>query len=155
MWLLSAVSIVVLLNRIDGIVHGKLYNYGLQFSPSWATEYWVFVWLMYVCLALPATLTVVTFGLDLFGKGKDDRPAQAAKATPSNGQIQTYSGNNMVVSCPSCRKMFHKPLTMLDFGTGKAKLVNVCPYCNHILGGAYEKKPDSIQIVEPEEKEAQ
>lgn len=153
-WLLSAVFIVVLLSKIDWIVHGDLYNYGLQFSFNWATSYWMFLRLMYVCLVLPATLTIVALGSELFGRGKGDRSARAVEARSNNGQVQTHKENNMVVSCPNCRKMFYKPLTMLDFSTGKARLVSVCPYCNHILGKADEKKPDDIQILEPEKKEA-
>jgi len=30
-----------LLSRIDFIVHGYLYHYGLQFSYEWANEYWI------------------------------------------------------------------------------------------------------------------
>lgn len=30
-----------LLSRIDFIVHGDLYHYGLQFSYEWANEYWI------------------------------------------------------------------------------------------------------------------
>jgi hypothetical protein len=44
---------------------------------------------------------------------------------------------------------------MLDFSTGKANLVNVCPYCNHILGRTDKKKPDNIEVLEPERKEVQ
>jgi len=31
---------------------------------------------------------------------------------------------------------------MLDFSGGKTKLVNVCPYCNNILGCAEEEDAD-------------
>jgi len=41
----------------------------------------------------------------------------------------------MGISCPKCRRVFGKPLIMLDFGDRKARLVNVCPYCNHVLVG--------------------
>jgi uncharacterized Zn-finger protein len=37
------------------------------------------------------------------------------------------------ITCSACKKMFHRPLVMLDFRGGKARLVNVCPYCNHIM----------------------
>lgn len=30
-----------LLSRIDFIVHGDLYHYGLEFSYDWANEYWI------------------------------------------------------------------------------------------------------------------
>jgi uncharacterized Zn-finger protein len=42
-------------------------------------------------------------------------------------------------TCPSCRKAFTQPLVMLDFEGGKSKLVNVCPYCNQVLGDAEGK----------------
>jgi uncharacterized Zn-finger protein len=41
--------------------------------------------------------------------------------------------------CPSCKKTFGQPLVMLDFEGGKSKLVNVCPYCNQVLGDTEQK----------------
>lgn len=38
--------------------------------------------------------------------------------------------------CPNCGKVFSKPMVMLDFVGGKTRLVNVCPYCSHVLGEA-------------------
>lgn len=49
-------------------------------------------------------------------------------------------GNGMIISCPKCKKVFSRPLVMLDFGGGKPKLVNVCPYCNQALGSTDEKQ---------------
>ena len=43
LWLVSSVFVLLLLSKIDGIVHGELYNYGLQFSFAWASPYWAFV----------------------------------------------------------------------------------------------------------------
>ncbi len=43
------------------------------------------------------------------------------------------------IGCPSCKKTFTQPLVMLDFEGGKSKLVNVCPYCNQVLGDNEEK----------------
>ena len=42
--LMAATSLVLMicLNQIDNIVHGALYNYGLQFSYNWADPYWRF-----------------------------------------------------------------------------------------------------------------
>lgn len=44
--------------------------------------------------------------------------------------------NALIISCPSCKRVFSRPLVMLDFSAGKTRLVNVCPYCNHVLGEA-------------------
>lgn len=43
-------------------------------------------------------------------------------------------------TCPSCKKTFGQPLVMLDFEGGKSKLVNVCPYCNQVLGDTEQKE---------------
>jgi len=52
----------------------------------------------------------------------------------------------MIVSCPSCKKTFGKPLVMLDFSGGKPGLVNTCPYCNARLGEEYVKEDKDIEM---------
>ena len=56
----------------------------------------------------------------------------------TNGNSEYSSG--MIIACPKCKKVFSRPLVMLDFGGGKPKLVNVCPYCNQALGSTDEKQ---------------
>jgi len=153
-WILSAVFTMVLLNKIDGIVHGDLYEYGLQFSFGWATSYWALLRLAFVCLAAPSVLSVIVLASDFLKKDSGHRPVSASQVKPNSGLAETHKENNMVINCPKCGKMFYKPLSMLDFSTGKAKLVSVCPYCSNILGRSDEKIPDNIQILEPEKKEA-
>ena len=53
----------------------------------------------------------------------------------------------LVISCPSCGKVFNRPLVMLDFSSGTTRLVNVCPFCNHTLGEALdsEKNNENVQ----------
>ena len=59
----------------------------------------------------------------------------------------------MDISCPSCRKVFSRPLVIIDFSGGRPKLVNVCPYCNHVLGCADEGESSSdMQMVDVEKK---
>jgi uncharacterized Zn-finger protein len=68
---------------------------------------------------------------------------------------EVNKGNNsMVISCPSCKKVFGRPLVMLNFEGGKTRLVNVCPYCNHVLGNAEnEQTPKSdFQIADEDKK---
>ena len=59
-WIVSAVSIFVLLKDIEQIVHGQLYYYGLRLSPDWADPYRVYTWLIYLCLGLPMALSGFT-----------------------------------------------------------------------------------------------
>ena len=44
--------------------------------------------------------------------------------------------NNTSISCPKCRRIFQTPLVMLDFRGAKPELMNVCPYCNQVLGSS-------------------
>jgi hypothetical protein len=101
-WIISAVSIFVLLRDIELIVHGQLYYYGLRFSADWADPYRAYTWLIFVCLGVP----------------------------------------------------FSRPLVMLDFASGKPKLVNVCPYCNHLLSSTENEKGanGNIHVTNVDEK---
>jgi outer membrane biosynthesis protein TonB len=67
------------------------------------------------------------------------QPATVAiQEQPKTGKTpkeNTKASNN----CPNCKKSFTQPLVMLDFEGGKSKLVNVCPYCNQVLGDAEVK----------------
>jgi hypothetical protein len=139
LWLVSAGFVVVLFGKIDNIVHGQLYNFGLQFSLDWAVGYWSFARLIYLCLAVPGVFSCVVLVFSFFAKNNGESRVVRRDTRSVNRKTQGMKENNMVISCPHCRKMFGKPLTMLDFASGKGKLVNVCPYCNRILGDVDEK----------------
>jgi hypothetical protein len=159
LWVVSSVVIVFLLGMIDGIVHIQLYQFGLQFSYDWAVPYWGFMRMVYLCLIVPSVLSVVGLVFGVFGRGGGEvpvvktvevKPAVVPKVQQSLKEVQ----NHMVASCPSCKRVFTKPLVMLDFSSGKTRLVNVCPYCNHILGGADEgeKSMDEIAVRDLEQE---
>ena len=96
-----------------------------------------------VCLAVPSVLSAIALGLDVWRKIKGKKPvSRRSMVKPVGVKAQSLKGNSMVISCPSCKRTFGKPLVMLDFGSGKAKLVNVCPYCNARLGEEYIKKDE-------------
>jgi uncharacterized Zn-finger protein len=57
--------------------------------------------------------------------------APPAKTTEEEQKVTLPS--SIIISCPTCGKTFSRPLVMLDFGGGKTRLVDVCPYCKHIL----------------------
>jgi len=147
LWIASSVFVVFLLSKIDGIVHGELYNFGLQFSFAWASPYWAIMRWIYVGLLVPSVLSGVAL---VFGfLNRDDRNKHIIKNvdTPISGKVQPLRENHMVISCPNCKRVFGKPLVMLDFSSGgKAKLVNVCPYCNHGLGSADEGKESDVDV---------
>jgi uncharacterized Zn-finger protein len=141
-WLVSGVFVLFLLGRIDHIIHGDLYDFGLQFSPVWATPYWAFLRLTYVCLAGPSVLSAIALGLDFWKKFRSKNHVSGSVVKRAGVKVQPLKENSMLVSCPSCNKTFRKPLVMLDFGSGKAKLVNTCPYCNAKLGEGYVKEDE-------------
>jgi len=170
MWVVSAVLVIFLLTRFDMLVHGQLYNFGLQFDPAWADSYYFYTQLIYVGLGVPMTLSVFFIALSFTRKiDKALEPAPKQELKPQNQpqpqprpvvreERKTKEKNNgdhsMVISCPSCKKVFSRPLVMLNFEGGKTRLVNVCPYCNHLLGNAEnEQTPKSdFQIVDADKK---
>jgi uncharacterized Zn-finger protein len=157
---------VFLLYKLDSMIHGDLYNFGLQFSYGWALPTWTLERLIGVCLIFPMICGVIALIWDirrsrnreLVVKHVESKPQlqplpvqqreqrqqpQAPPASVNNNDVKTHAlrENSMVISCPSCKKMFGKPLVMLDFSDKKTQLVNVCPYCNAVLGRATEKVP--------------
>jgi hypothetical protein len=80
----------------------------------------------------------------------------AGEMKPSVGQTPVKTAhvdNSMVITCPKCKKVFGRPLNMLDFSKGSAQLVNVCPYCNYILGSATEDSSDGTKVILPDKTE--
>jgi len=162
-WLVSSVIVMFLLGHIDNVVHDQLYDFGLQFSFAWANSYWIAFRLIYVCMAVPSILSAIKLGID-FSKSKEIPPvkkhASIKKHIPepvSKPALKAANSkrNSVLISCPSCEKTFSKPMTMLDFSTGKAKLVNACPYCNKILSDvnrSEDKKEFETRVLGPEEK---
>jgi len=167
-WVASAVLVIFLLTRFDMLVHGQLYNFGLQFDHAWADPYYFYAQLMYVALGVPMTLSVFFIALSFtrkIDKAPEPAPKQELKPQPQPRPVvceerkakvkEKNNGNNsMVISCPSCKKVFSRPLVMLNFEGGKTRLVNVCPYCNHVLGNAEnEQTPKSdFQIADADKK---
>jgi uncharacterized Zn-finger protein len=147
-WVVSAVIVMFLLTRFDMLVHGQLYNFGLQFDPAWADSYYFYTQLIYVGLGVPMTLSIFFIALSFtrkIDKASEPAPKQELKPQPQPRPVareerKTKEKNNgdhsMVISCPSCKKVFSTPLVMLNFEGEKTRLVNVCPYCNHLLGSA-------------------
>jgi hypothetical protein len=149
LWIVSSAFIIVLLGKIDSIIHGDLYNYGLRFDLAWASPYWFFARLIYVLLAIPLVFSAVALVSGLLNRGNGSRVRVSLKEIKKdNAKAQAAKSNSVLMNCPKCGKLFGKPLTMLNFSGGKTRLVNVCPYCNHILGEADEQSSDNIRIAD-------
>lgn len=139
LWLVSALFAVYLLLRVDWIVHNQLYDFGLQFSHDWALGYWAVVRGIFVFLAVPIVLSIAYFGLEFWRFARGREVAVRRKPVPfASKRVEATQQNHVLINCPKCKRVFTKPLVMLDFSGGETSLVNVCPYCNHVLGSAEE-----------------
>jgi uncharacterized Zn-finger protein len=156
--IISAIAVYFLLTRIDLIVHGQLYYFGLRFDAAWGDAYRILMWVIYACLVLPMVLSSVMLVASFTRKETQkelpkipEKKSESVQKVDQTAKLQIAGreelkttenghGNTMVISCPNCQRVFSRPLVMLDFAGGTPKLVNVCPYCNHHLGNAKNEK---------------
>jgi len=162
-WMASAALGIYLLTRFDTLVHGQLYDFGLQFDHAWADLYYFYMQLMYITIGVPMLLSLFCIALS-FKRSADKQPESSFKQKPKLTQPQSViceepkakvkESNSIVISCPNCKKMFGRPLVMLNFEAGKNRLVNVCPYCSHVLGSAENEQTDKsdFQIADADKK---
>jgi uncharacterized Zn-finger protein len=161
-WIASAAFGIYLLIRFDTLVHGQLYAFGLRFDPAWADLYYFYMQLMYIALAVPIALSVLSIAAG-FKRQTDKTSEPAPKLTQPRLQPAVHqelkakskeNTNGTGISCPSCKKVFGRPLVMLNFENGKNRLVNVCPYCSHVLGSAENEQThkSDFQIADAEKK---
>jgi hypothetical protein len=168
-WIICAVAIYVLFKNMELIVHGQLYYYGLISSPEWANPYRLYTWLIYISLGVPTALSAIAL-VSTFLKvkkvpQKQNVVPQSTRPLEGNVKMEPRSamrevpqrvknGDSNGISCPQCKKVFGRALVMLDFRSGKNRMVSVCPYCNHVLGYTSEEKDTNkkIYVVKPEEK---
>jgi uncharacterized Zn-finger protein len=155
-WLVSSALVMFSQRTIDTIVNKTLYDYGLQFSNKWATPYWTYARLLYATQFVSIALSAVALASGFLKKDNSDKhaPKPEEKVDKSVTTREETNGRNILISCPSCKKVFSKPLVMLDFPGGKAKLVNVCPYCNTVLDKSIEQN-DIETIVDPDKEVVQ
>src|SRR3990170_936166 len=64
-WIINGVLILFLLAKIDSIVHGQLYGYGLQFSHDWDDHFGASVNLILIFMIVPLTLSALVLGIRL------------------------------------------------------------------------------------------
>jgi hypothetical protein len=181
-WIVGGVTAWFLLTRVDLIVNGTLYSYGLQFSHNWLDPYWTYNRVLNALLLVSVGLSALALALD-FARSKKLVAGSTAEVSVKTPEVQVEEAkskedvelvvdageaieeplveevkarevlveepkvkngsNALIISCPSCKRVFSRPLVMLDFSAGKTRLVNVCPYCNHVLGEAEAERQKS------------
>jgi len=150
-----AIGAVALILQVDNIVNVLLYGYGLKFSDEWATPYWTFLRLTLALLGGIAAVNVFSIIYMTMSRRATPTPKTAKPSmkpvlkTPQREiekeKIPPKEDNGIEIAaipmvCNKCGKVFTQPLCMFDFASGKPRLVNVCPYCNHILAVAGNSK---------------
>lgn len=137
MWTASYITMFFLLLQMDSIVHNTLYDYGLQFSYNWANPYWGLLRLLFLWMTVPLAVTVSIIAYSYWtGRGLPSEKTRIPKKADSM----------MMITCGSCGKVFARPLCMLDFSSGRARMVNVCPYCNKKLESPTNGTPIKEQV---------
>lgn len=145
-WLVSSAFIIFLLGQIDSIVHGKLYDFGLNFSYSWAVPYWGLFRLIYICLLFPAVLSIFTICFSLYSWFRGRKSVPVVRVREEVGEAVEEKVDSMIIACSYCGKRFSRPILMLDFSGGKTRLVNVCPFCGAKLGENNQVKDKDFEI---------
>ena len=157
LYLVSSLFAAYMLYQLNGVVHGTLYNYGLQFNNGWAVPYWSLERLLYVYLFVPFFIGSFALIFDLWKSRLERTPGvRRMENNVANGiagpAVTVGKNNSMMINCPNCSRLFGRPMNMLDFSSGKARLINVCPYCNQVLGDA-EHDNVKVRVAEPDEEE--
>jgi len=75
----SAGLAVYFLSSLDSLVHGTLYNYGLQFSYDWAGPYWSTFKMVQLLIGSTAVLSVFNFVLSFFVFNRTQAHVKAKK----------------------------------------------------------------------------
>lgn len=166
-WIISAIGIIFLLKSMELIVHGQLYYYGLQFSSEWADPYRTYTYLFYLCLGLPLALSGVALGSSFIKE--TEKVPEKKTAVQQNVRLQppAKTGAHTIIKeksrifdnsisseieCPKCKKTFSRTLEMLDFRSEKPRILNACPYCNHVLTNTVKKSGNGDFHVENTDK---
>ncbi|MCJ7714448.1 hypothetical protein MUO66_08335 [Candidatus Bathyarchaeota archaeon] len=164
-WISSAILVIFMLTNLDVIVNGTLYGFGLQFSNEWGEPYWMYLRLSYAFLGVSSCLGFLALMIGFY-RSKSSAPETSTiavnKSIKNNSKIdvikpqkaeqtpkrknESKEENNMIISCPNCKKVFGRPLVMLNFEGGKTKLVNVCPYCNNSLDQTDDSEKSDTEV---------
>jgi len=134
--LAATASAAYSLTLLDNIVHGTLYNYGLQFSYEWANPYWTVLRIVQALIGLASVFTVVSsvyvYRKYIYTKPQVTLPKGANAAAPSLVESETQRVEGLV-TCTHCQRVFAQPLQMLDFHSDRPRIINICPFCNEAI----------------------
>jgi hypothetical protein len=158
MWIVVSGLMLFLLNGIDIIVNGELYNFGLQLSADWLLPYWTYIRLIYALLGLSIIISIITLSIGFVGNRKQVAENLTSKPlkpqlgisrqskTKKENRTSPEGGSGRLISCSACGRKIARTMTLLSYIGGKPRLVNVCPYCNHPLDNHECKQSQKIKL---------
>ena len=132
---------VYCLTLLDNVVHGTLYNYGLQFSYDWANPYWMLLRIVQAMIVLATMFNVVSL-VYVYRKYIYTKPQATETRSEKKVISSTIRGNETqtetqrmggMVKCTHCNRVFAQPLRMLDFHSDRPRMINICPFCNEVI----------------------
>lgn len=145
--LAATASAAYCLTLLDNIVHGTLYNYGLQFSYNWVNPYWMLLRIVLAMIVLAAVFNVVSF-VYVYRKYIYIKPqVTETRIEKSEKKVISSAPSTIVehetptetqrmgglVKCTHCNRVFSQPLRMLDFHSDRPRMISICPFCNEVI----------------------
>jgi uncharacterized protein with PIN domain len=68
------------------------------------------------------------------------------QARQSRQLTREMKRESKTVFCPNCRRNLTKPLTTLGSRNGRSRLIDVCPYCNTVIGDTKENTDVTVAV---------
>jgi len=159
----ATVTAAYSLTLLDNIVHGTLYNFGLQFSYDWANPYWMLLRIVLAMMVLAAVFNVVSF-VYVYRKyiytkpqATETRVEKKVISSPTSTVLETETPSETqkmggLVKCTHCNRVFAQPLRMLDFHSDRPRIINICPFCNEVIPPILRQEEERGKKIAPKGK---
>jgi hypothetical protein len=141
-WIGCAIVAFFVFKRMEFMVHGELYKYGLVFSPEWADYYRVLTWMVFVCLGVPTVLIGIALA-STFIKVEEPKSAVPQRTKPPLGVTKVgYTGSQKARPVQPARptqqtRQVQEPVKETVKRVGNGNCVGIsCPNCKRVFGRA-------------------
>jgi hypothetical protein len=138
----SAVLAIYGLFWLDNIVHGTLYNYGLQFSYEWANPYWSVLRTVQALIGLTAVFSAVSYVYMYRTYTLVKRRKHEETRAKTEVEVETKREKKIVslppsptptfTPIPSTRELEPEPVSVRDKAEKADGLIR-CNHCNRVF----------------------
>ena len=70
----------------------------------------------------------------------EEKPVQVERQMVKGEEPTPKLDLAVAIACPNCKRVFSRPLLVLDFSSGTSHLINVCPYCRRPVQDSNEQR---------------